>query len=74
MRVGGRVEWLLEPRTPEELREAWVAAHERGLVVRMLGGGANLIVDDGLLPGAVIGTDRLLRVFRPLPGGGGSGG
>jgi UDP-N-acetylmuramate dehydrogenase len=70
MRVGGRVEWLLEPRTPEELREAWVAAHERGLIVRVLGGGANLIVEDGLLAGVVIATDRVGRVFRPSPDSG----
>jgi UDP-N-acetylmuramate dehydrogenase len=70
MRVGGRVEWLLEPRTPEELREAWIAAHERGHLVRVLGGGANLIVEDGLLPGVVLATDRVARVFRPAPDGG----
>jgi UDP-N-acetylmuramate dehydrogenase len=65
MRVGGRAEWLLEPRTPEELRAAWSAARERGLEVRVLGGGANLIVEDGLHAGAVIATDRVARVFRP---------
>jgi UDP-N-acetylmuramate dehydrogenase len=68
MRVGGRAEWLLEPRSLEELCAAWRAARERGLGVRVLGGGANLIVEDGLLPGVVIATDRAARVFRPDPG------
>jgi UDP-N-acetylmuramate dehydrogenase len=33
--------------------------------VRFLGGGANLLVADGLLPGVVIACARLDRVFRP---------
>lgn len=65
MRVGGRVEVLLEPADPKELREAVAATRERGLELRMLGGGANLIIGDGLLPGVVIRTDRMRRVFRP---------
>lgn len=65
MRVGGRVEWLLEPKSPDELCRALVAAREQGYPVRMLGGGANLIVQDGVLPGVVIATDCLDRVFRP---------
>ncbi len=65
MRVGGRVEWLLEPRDPDEVREAVLAARERGVEPRVLGGGANLIVRDGVLPGVVVGTDRLQRLFRP---------
>lgn len=66
MRVGGRAEWLLEPATPEELRKAVVAAREDGHEPRILGGGANLIVDDGVLPGVVITTDRMKRLFRPI--------
>ena len=49
MRVGGRAAWLLEPGDPDELREAWCAARERGLEPRILGGGANLLIDDGEL-------------------------
>ncbi len=67
MHVGGRVEWLLEPADPEQLVQAVVAAREAGLCVRILGGGANVIVDDGLLEGAVISTARLNKVFRPAP-------
>jgi UDP-N-acetylmuramate dehydrogenase len=67
MRVGGTVEWLLEPSTPAELARAVVAAREAGFVPRILGGGANLIVDDGELQGVVISTSRLQRLFRPEP-------
>ena len=65
MHVGGAAEWLLEPATPEELRAAIAAAREQGCVPRILGGGANLIVEGGLLPGVVITTDRMKRLFRP---------
>lgn len=65
MKVGGRVEWLLEPTSPEEFRESWLAALERGFPVRVLGGGADLIVEDGLHRGVVIATARLDRTFRP---------
>lgn len=66
LRVGGRAEWLLEPSTPDELREAWQAARERGFMPRLMGGGANLVIDDGLLPGVVIATARMNRTFRPM--------
>lgn len=69
LKVGGRAEWLLEPATPEEFQSAWCAARERGLTPRILGGGANLVIDDGVLPGVVITTDRMRRVFRALPEG-----
>jgi UDP-N-acetylmuramate dehydrogenase len=36
----------------------------------VLGGGANLLVPDGLLAGVVITTERMARVFRPHPEGG----
>ncbi|MCC7015286.1 MAG: FAD-binding protein [Planctomycetes bacterium] len=66
MRVGGRALWLLEPADPNELRAAYSAARERGFVPRILGGGANLVIEDGLYRGVVIATDRLKRCFRPL--------
>lgn len=65
IRVGGRAEWLLEPAHPDEFVAAWNAARERGFEPRVLGGGANLLVPDGLLPGVVITTERMGRVFRP---------
>ena len=67
MHVGGRAEWLLEPATPTELEQAWRTARDRGFEVRVLGGGANLLIDDGLLPGVVVATERMRRTFRPAP-------
>jgi len=67
MRVGGAAEWLLEPADPEQLREAVEAARAEGIEPRILGGGANLIIEDGVLPGVVITTDRMQRLFRPEP-------
>ena len=64
LKVGGGARWLLEPANPEELAAAWVAALEVGGPVRLLGGGANLIIDDGELDGVVISTSRLRRTFR----------
>lgn len=66
--VGGRARWLLEPATPEELRKAIAAAREDGHEVKILGGGANLIVADGVLDAVVIATDRMQRLFRPGAG------
>jgi UDP-N-acetylmuramate dehydrogenase len=68
IQVGGRARWLLEPATPEELRKAIVAARAEGLAIRILGGGANLIVGDGVLDAVVIATDRMQRLFRPGAG------
>lgn len=64
MRVGGAAEWLLEPADVDELVAAVNSVRERGLPLWILGGGANLIVADGVLPGAVVATDRLRRVWR----------
>ena len=65
MRVGGRAEWLVEPARPEEFAAAWRLACELGLSRRVLGGGANLIIEDGLHEGVVFATDRMARLFRP---------
>ncbi len=68
MRVGGVAEWLLEPANPNEFAEAWCAARERGFRPRILGGGANLLIADGLFEGVVMTTERMGRVFRPRHG------
>ncbi len=72
LKVGGRAEWLLEPADPAQLAAAWRAALDLGGEARLLGGGANLIVDDGELPGVVVSTARLRRVFRHAEAGAGA--
>lgn len=68
MRVGGTARWVLEPATPDEFVRGYAAARERGLACRVLGGGANLLIEDGEWPGAVLATDRLKRCFRATEG------
>jgi UDP-N-acetylmuramate dehydrogenase len=65
LRVGGRAELFLEPANPEEQRAALTAVRERGMTQRVLGGGANVVIDDGVLPGVIVTTDRMRRTFRP---------
>lgn len=65
LKVGGEVAWLLEPSHPEEMIAAWNEARSRGYTPRVLGGGANLLVADGLHDAVVIATERMSRVFRP---------
>ncbi|MEO0652283.1 MAG: FAD-binding protein, partial [Planctomycetota bacterium] len=67
LKVGGKAELLLEPANPEELRDAvrWVRA--QGAPLRILGGGANMIIADGLIEGPVIATERVRRSFRYVP-------
>ena len=65
LRVGGSVERLLEPANPDELRAAIVRAKDEGFTPRVLGGGANLVIDDRGLPGLVSHRSDELR-FRPM--------
>ncbi len=65
IKVGGSVEWLLEPAHPDEFVTAWRACLERDLAPLVLGGGANLLIADGRRSGVVITTERMSRVFRP---------
>jgi UDP-N-acetylmuramate dehydrogenase len=58
-RIGGRPEWFFEPTTEEEAGEVLAACRARGVPVRVLGGGCNLLVADGVLEGAVVSTARL---------------
>jgi UDP-N-acetylmuramate dehydrogenase len=58
-RIGGVPEWLFEPETEEEAGEVVRACRRRGVPLRVLGGGCNLLVADGRLEGAVVATRRL---------------
>jgi UDP-N-acetylmuramate dehydrogenase len=57
--VGGRPDYLFEPRTEEEAAEVVVRCRELGIPLRYLGGGFNLLVRDSRVEGAVLATRRL---------------
>src|SRR5438876_4515346 len=54
LKIGGPAEFLLQPRSVEELRAVLAACQKQGVPVRMLGGGFNLLVRDDPVPGAVV--------------------
>lgn len=58
-RIGGTPEWWFEPTTEEEAGEVLRRCRVRGVPVRVLGGGYNLLVADDTIPGAVLSTRRL---------------
>jgi UDP-N-acetylmuramate dehydrogenase len=54
LRTGGRPEAYFRPADTAELRRALRTCRRSGLPWRVLGGGSNLLVGDGVLPGALI--------------------
>ncbi|MFN0198687.1 MAG: UDP-N-acetylmuramate dehydrogenase [Planctomycetaceae bacterium] len=54
LRVGGPAQYLIQPRTREELVEVIRTCHEQSIPVRLLGGGSNVLVRDQGVTGAVI--------------------
>lgn len=57
--VGGRPELFFEPTTLAEVAAVVSALRARGIPLRVLGGGYNLLVGDAPLQGAVLATRRL---------------
>lgn len=57
--VGGPAELWFEPATPEEVGAVVSACATRGVPLRVLGGGFNLLVGDTPILGAVLATSRL---------------
>ena len=53
-RVGGPADWLVEPRTSEEIVAALTLAWKADVAVTMLGGGSNVLVSDQGLRGLVV--------------------
>jgi UDP-N-acetylmuramate dehydrogenase len=58
-RIGGTPELLFEPRTEDEAGEVLARCRAEGVPVRVLGGGCNVLVSDGILEGAVLWTGHL---------------
>ncbi len=54
LKIGGPAEFVVQPRTVDELNAVLSACQRDRVPVRMLGGGFNLLVQDDPIPGAVI--------------------
>ena len=61
MKVGGPADVFVEPRTPGELAATFRAARECDVPVRILGSGANLLIRDEGVRGAVIRLTHFAR-------------
>jgi UDP-N-acetylmuramate dehydrogenase len=57
-RIGGPARWLIRPRSVEELQEAARRCSENGIRIYVLGLGANLLVSDEGVDGAVFRLDE----------------
>ena len=64
MRIGGPAEYFATPATLEELTALLEWAHARGLRVRPLGGGSNIVVADEGVRGLVVSLRRACGHLR----------
>ncbi|MCP4093959.1 MAG: UDP-N-acetylmuramate dehydrogenase [Planctomycetes bacterium] len=64
MRIGGPAEMFFEPHKPEHLADLLTALEKDGVPWTLIGGGANTVAPDGGIPGAVIHTGNMRRLFR----------
>jgi UDP-N-acetylmuramate dehydrogenase len=62
-RIGGPAEYFCMPSNTAELLEAIQFAKENNLPIYIIGGGTNLLVRDSLVPGIVMSTKRMKRIF-----------
>ena len=60
--TGGTAEFFVQPETISQLQESIRAA--RKLPVYVIGGGSNILIPDGKIPGLVISTRRLVSLMR----------
>lgn len=56
-KIGGPARWLIQPRNPQELSEAVLRCAENQIPIYVLGLGANLLVGDAGVNGAVFRLD-----------------
>jgi UDP-N-acetylmuramate dehydrogenase len=57
-KLGGPARYFLEPRTIDELQQVVRRCRENEVPMRVLGGGANLLIDDAGIKGAVIHLEQ----------------
>ena len=58
MNLGGPASYFIEPENTEQLAEATRRCRENGVPIYVLGGGANVLVDDAGVKGAVVHLSR----------------
>lgn len=63
-RIGGKAEYLATPRDGREFGAVYAAARKSGLPVHILGLGSNLLVADEGVPGVVVATRRMCRMYE----------
>lgn len=54
MKIGGPAQYLMEPRSTQQLVDVVASCHERDIPVKLLGGGSNLLVRDEGVSGVVL--------------------
>jgi UDP-N-acetylmuramate dehydrogenase len=54
LKVGGPAQYLVEPRSADELADVVRTAHESGIPLRMLGGGSNVLIPDAGVSGITV--------------------
>jgi UDP-N-acetylmuramate dehydrogenase len=54
LKVGGPAQFLVEPRSVDELAQVVRAAHQEGIPFRVLGGGSNVLVSDAGVSGITL--------------------
>lgn len=64
LRIGGPVDWFLEPYAEEDVALAVRVCHELDVPLRILGGGSNVVVADAGVRGAVLHLGNLNRIVR----------
>ena len=57
MGLGGPARFFVHARYDADVRAAWAWARERGVPLRVLGGGSNVVVDDAGIDGLVLHLD-----------------
>ena len=64
LRIGGGAEWFVEPFDEQGVAATMRACAERGLALRILGGGSNVVVADAGVTGVVMHLGNLNRLQR----------
>lgn len=65
MRLGGNARYVIEVETPDDVKEAYLFAEEKGLPVWIMGGGANTIGRDDGFDGVII-LNRIKGIYAKV--------